>query len=307
VKTRLARAAVAYVTQLGWPVFPLAARGKLPMIPKNQGGNGHLDATTDIEQVKEWWTRWPHANIGIAADARSGLLVVDIDPRNGGDEELAALEAKHGRLPDTIEALTGGGGRHLIYERPADLKFRAKLADGIDIKSDGYIVAPPSIHPSGTPYVWEASGRPLETELAVLPPWVLQRIIQFEPEPEYGQAVDDAASSFLALAFSHAGWLGSRIDKFRINVLCPWEDQHTQKSGSGGTVIFAPRQGSGAGWFHCAHTSHGKKTMRDVIAALPFEAIRAANYDVCMQVAKAAGADDYELAERDAIQMENDL
>ncbi len=301
--SRLARAAVAYVTKLGWPVFPLACRGKEPTVPKWRGGNGHLDATTDVDRVREWWRRWPNANIGIAADARSGLLVLDIDPRNGGDIELAALEAKHGSLPDTVEALTGGGGRHLIFQRPADLKFRGKLADGVDCKADGYIVAPPSVHPNGTPYRWEVCGHPLETDLAVLPPWVLQRIIQFDAE-EYGQPVDDAASSFLARAFAHAGWLGSRIDSVRINALCPWADQHNQKSGSGGTVIFAPKQGSGSGWFHCSHESHGRKTMRDVIAALPFQAVQRAAADMAEAAADAAIADDYEAAERAAIEGE---
>lgn len=305
--SRLARAAVAYVTELGWPVFPLAERGKLPAIPKWRGGNGHLDATTDVDQVREWWRRWPQANVGIAADGRSGLLVLDIDPRNGGDAELAALEAKHGRLPDTVEALTGGGGRHIIFQRPPDLKFRSELAPGVDIKADGYIVAPPSVHPNGQPYCWEASSHPLETELATLPAWVLRRIIQWEPDSEYGQPVDDAASSFLARAFAHAGWLGSRIDSVRINVLCPWADQHNQKSGSGGTIIFAPRQGSGAGWFHCSHTSHGKKTMRDVMAALPFGAVQRAAAEMAEAAAMAAGAVDYEAAERAAIELEGAL
>lgn len=47
--------------------------------------------------------------------AASGLLVVDIDSRNGGDKSLDELEAKHGQLPKTAEQITGGGGRHIIY------------------------------------------------------------------------------------------------------------------------------------------------------------------------------------------------
>jgi hypothetical protein len=289
------RAALAYATRLGWPVFPLQTRGKFPMVPKSAGGNGHLDATTNTNQIEAWWRRWPRANIGIACDERSGLLALDVDPRNGGDEELAALELEHGRLPDTIVGLTGGGGVHYIFQRPAGLTFRGKLCDGVDVKSSGYIVVPPSVHPSGTPYRWEASSRPLETELAELPAWVLRRIIRLEPEIE---TTGNAADSFLALAFHHAGWLGKRIDDRRINCHCPWENEHSQKSGSGGTVIFAPNEESPNGLFWCSHSSHGTKTQDDVLAELPAEAIREAAADVVHLAAARA----YEADERAAIE-----
>lgn len=307
--TRLARSALAYATRLGWPVFPLFPRGKDPIVPKWRSGNGHLDATVDVEQIREWWTRWPTANIGIACDERSGLLVLDIDPRNGGDDELHELERVQGELPRTPLGLTGGGGLHYVFQRPADVRFRGQLAKGIDVKGNGYIVAPPSIHPDGPLYRWEVGAHPIETPLAELPSWVLQGILSYKPAIEYGQPADDAAKSFLARAFAHAGWLGTRIDAFRINCRCPWEDQHTQRSGSGGTVIFAPRfGGNGTGWFHCSHNSHGPKAMRDVMAVLPYEACRRANADICEEVARDATAsvgDDYETGERLAI-VEND-
>lgn len=294
--SRLRAAAVAYATRLGWPVFPCRSRAKEPLTR-----GGFHDATTDVCQIAEWWTEWPRANVAIACDARSGILVLDVDPRHGGDVELSELEAVHGALPTTITGLTGGGGQHYLFKRPAGVSFRGQLAKGVDIKADGYIIAPPSIHPSGRPYLWDAACRPLETELADLPSWVLSRILRHDAG-NYGQPADDAAKSFLARAFAHAGWLGSRIDAYRIACRCPWEDEHTTKSGSGGTVIFAPRNGSGAGWFHCSHTSHGPKTLRDVLAVLPPHAVRAANADMAMDVAAECDAD---LAERLAIQEEN--
>lgn len=294
--TRMLRAALAYASQLGWLVFPCRPRGKEPLTP-----GGFHDATTDPQQISAWWSRWPAANIAIACDARSRLLALDIDPRHGGDDELAALEAEHGQLPATVTALTGGGGEHYLFKRPEGVTFRGQLANGIDVKADGYIIVAPSIHPdTGKPYLWEAASRPIETELADLPSWILTRIIRHDLG-DYGQPADDAAKSFLARAFAHAGWLGRRIDAARINCRCPWEDEHNVKSGSGGTVIFAPRQGSGAGWFHCSHTSHGPKSMQDVIAALPYSAVQAANADICEE---AAAAYDYEAAERAAIQGE---
>lgn len=304
--TRLARAAVAYAARLQWPVFPLLPRGKDPLIPKARGGNGFLDATLNLETIKAWWSRWPNANVGIACDDRSALLVVDVDPRNGGDASLAELEARYGELPSTITGLTGGGGQHYVYRRPAGVNLRGKLAEGIDIKHNGYIVAPPSIHPNGRAYGWDAARRPLETELAELPSWVLRRILSLDPDVQYGQSADNAAQSFLARAFAHAGWLGKRIDAVRISCLCPWENEHTQKSGSGGTVIFAPRAGSGAGWFHCAHTSHGRKSMRDVMDVLPYEACRLAAADIVEEAANdACAADDYADSERLAIVLED--
>ena len=204
-------------------------------------------------------------------------------------------------MPHTITAQTGGFGQHYLFKRPPGVSFRGQLAQGIDIKSDGYVIVAPSVHPeTGRVYAWETSSRPLETELAELPPWVLTKIIKLDVDG-FGEPADDAANSFLARAFAHAGWLGKRIDAARINCRCPWEADHTQKSGSGGTVIFAPRQGSGAGWFHCSHTSHGPKSLSDVIAVLPYQAILAANADLC----EAAADEAYEREERLAIQGES--
>jgi len=76
----------------GWPIFPL--NGKIPAIA---GGRGVLDATTDPGQITEWWTRLPTANIG--AGVPDGLLVIDVDPRNGGD--LNDLGSGHDPLPPT--------------------------------------------------------------------------------------------------------------------------------------------------------------------------------------------------------------
>lgn len=302
--TRLGRAALAYAERLGWPVFPLRPRGKAPLIPEDAGGNGFLGAATDLDQIRRWW-RCGDANIGIACSEASGLLVLDIDPRNGGDDELADLERQHGELPKTPLQLTGGGGMHYVFRRPRDVRFLGQLrgCEGIDVKANGYILGAPSVHPDGPLYRWEVSAHPLETPIADLPSWVMERVLAYAPDAEYGQPADDAAKSFLARAFAHAGWLGSRIDAVRINCWCPWENEHSQKSGSGGTVIFAPKSGgSGAGWFHCAHTSHGKKTMRDVMAVLPFDAVQKASADIVAEAAEEqCAALEYENVERVAI------
>ncbi|WP_250548738.1 bifunctional DNA primase/polymerase [Pseudonocardia sp. H11422] len=116
---------------------------------------GKDDATTDPETIARWWGMWPDANIGIRPTP--GLVVVDIDPRNGGDVQFDAMQQRYGQLPRTRTARTGSGGGHLWFRLCGDL--RGQLAPGIDIKtSAGYVVAPPSLHASGGVYTWTDAG-----------------------------------------------------------------------------------------------------------------------------------------------------
>jgi hypothetical protein len=78
---------------------------------------GLHEATTDLETVRAWWQRWPWANIGVATGARSGIVVVDVD-QPGGDESLQLVANELGALPETLQAASGGGGLHLVYEHP---------------------------------------------------------------------------------------------------------------------------------------------------------------------------------------------
>lgn len=127
------------------------------------GGHGHRDATTSQEQIRAWWTEHPNASIGISAVA-SGLLIVDIDPRNDGMESLRRLEAAY-PLPTTLAVKTGGGGAHLYYKLPEG-RFPPNLKKlgfpGIDIKTKGYVVAPPSLHQSGNRYEWACQDPPAD-------------------------------------------------------------------------------------------------------------------------------------------------
>lgn len=179
------KAALAYTKTNGnrppLAIFPLAARTKVPAISKEKGGNGCKDATTDSKQIMEWWTKYPHANIGLATGEANGLIVIDVDIKHHegkyGDESLAELEEKYGELPHTWEGISGGGGRHLYFRYPVGYDIRnseSDIAPNIDVRANGgYIVAPPSVHESGNCYEWELSSIPNETELAELPPrWV---------------------------------------------------------------------------------------------------------------------------------------
>lgn len=153
--------------------MPLRPQGKIPLgklVPR-----GLHEATTDINIIIKWWTQEPHANVGIRTGKISGLVALDIDPRHEGDDHLTELEAQHGKFPETVEVLTGGGGRHLYFQYP-DGETHLKNATnflgwrGIDIRADGgYVVAPPSLHSSGREYHWEVSSHPDDIPLAPLP------------------------------------------------------------------------------------------------------------------------------------------
>jgi P4 family phage/plasmid primase-like protien len=120
--------------------------------------------------IRAWWEKWPQANIGLHV-GKASLAVLDIDPRNGGDASLEKLLNEHGRQwLSSIQVCTGGGGWHYYYAMPDEAQAPAILAPGIDLKrGNGYVLAPPSIHPNGTPYTFSGGGL-LDGELDFAPP-----------------------------------------------------------------------------------------------------------------------------------------
>lgn len=164
-------AALDYLAR-GWSVIPVQARGKRPLIPWQI----YQQRAATADDVREWFARWPNAGVGVVTGAVSGLVVLDVDPRHGGDDSLAALEHAHGPLPETVEAVSGGGGRHLYFAHPhGHVHNRAALAAGIDLRGDGgFVVAPPSAHPSGRPYHWRGGHAAGRRALALLPRWLLE-------------------------------------------------------------------------------------------------------------------------------------
>src|SRR5512139_401539 len=118
----------------GWSVLPLRSRDKRPLI----AWEPLQTSRPSPEQVSSWFSRWPDANIGIVTGEISNLFVIDIDPTHGGDASLERLERQFGLLPETVQAITGGGGRHFYFAHPGGLiRSRAGLAQGIDLRGDG--------------------------------------------------------------------------------------------------------------------------------------------------------------------------
>jgi putative DNA primase/helicase len=120
--------------------------------------NGVYDATQNEVKIAAWWNAQPNWNIAIAAGEKTGLIVIDIDPRHGGLEQMAAWVAANGELPRTIVQETGGAGYHYLYLYPVDgqpLGNRTNWLPGVDVKSTGgYVVIAPSRHATGAYYKW---------------------------------------------------------------------------------------------------------------------------------------------------------
>ena len=168
--------ALAYAER-GRLVFPCRAREKRPATRR-----GFKDATTDTAKIRRWWRNGSDKNVAIRTGIESSLVVLDVDPRNGGDATLGELIEKHGALPNTITAETGGGGFHLLFAHPGGHVKCRKIGPGLDVKSDGgYIVAPPSVHPDGGEYRWKVS--PDDMEAAALPVWLLAMLQATETPP----------------------------------------------------------------------------------------------------------------------------
>jgi hypothetical protein len=164
------RAALAYLAR-GWSVVAVEPRGKRPIVRWEELQRRRPGA----DELRAWLAHRPDANLAVVTGAVSGIVVLDVDPRHGGSASLARWERDHGALPPTVEAQTGGGGRHLYFAHPGrELRSRAALAPGLDLRGDGgLVVAPPSLHPSGGRYRWLPGHAPDEVRLAPLPAWLL--------------------------------------------------------------------------------------------------------------------------------------
>jgi hypothetical protein len=195
--TQMGQTALVYA-QTGWRVFPLwwTIRGGYCACPRGNMVNhvgapacsrgkhpitatGVKEATDDVGQIVEWWTRYPWANIGLPA-SQNGLAIVDVDPAHGGQgswDRLVAWAAKQGvDLTDTLLARTGSGGLHAFYAAPVGEHAASCLREGcqgcirngqgnrppfgpdmpgLDTRGHGgYVVAAPSRHASGREYEW---------------------------------------------------------------------------------------------------------------------------------------------------------
>jgi hypothetical protein len=172
-ETLLMEAALQY-GESGWRVFPLKPGGKAPPFMY-----WREEATTDASRIREWWEKWPDANIGMLCGEK--FFVVD---RDGpvGSQSLAEVGLDESQLGDTWSAnsIRPEGGSHYYFAMPEGLTCNHNsLLPKLDTKGrGGYIVAPPS-HCSGRRYEWVKGKTPWDVKLGA-PPAALIELIRLQ-------------------------------------------------------------------------------------------------------------------------------
>lgn len=175
-------AAIDYADR-GWYTFPIERATKRPL----PGSHGFKDATLDIMTLTRWFQDTDH-NIGLALQF-SGLIAIDIDPRNGGTETFQKLEQKFGPLPRILWASSASGGEHILMRdpggRPRGKMDSAGCGAGVDVKYNGYVLVEPSETDAGK-YLWQAQGEPEDMPDA----W---RAVALHPEADASTVVNSDA------------------------------------------------------------------------------------------------------------------
>ena len=201
----------------GKPVFPCHIK-KTPLTE-----NGFKDATTETNQIKNWWLEHPEASIGMPTGKKSGVWVLDVDLPDGVSS-LAQLEQDNEKLPETLAQKTGSGGFQYFFSYPGTkIKNSAgKIGKDIDVRGDGgYVILPPSHHPSGNDYEWLSSLQPVSA-----PQWLLSmvsgplkkqkgRIYDTENTP-YGQRA--LADELAAVSMSCEGSRNDQLNRSAFNL-----------------------------------------------------------------------------------------
>jgi hypothetical protein len=272
----------------GWRVLPVVFQKKVPAVVTLQRGHqavagelvpfgkrGVKDATSNVELVREIWSRGRY-NVGLACGVASGVVVVDVDAYKS-DEVAAWLAAARtdGRLPATLERRTGSGGVHLVYALPAGLESvrTSRREYGVDVQGDDTYVVWAGVNAKG-PY--EAVN---DLPIALAPAW----LIETRPEARAKRlgkttAPKTAPKTAAKIRLGAAGsWpdepllvrlhraaglpIGERRETSEGTpmwfVPCPLESLHSEQGAGGCNSDTAIIGGSPTGMFSCRHTTHG--------------------------------------------------
>jgi len=198
-------AALMYLTEYGFSVIPVR-KDKVALVPWKE----FTQRKPTEEEIEEWWTRYPDAQVAIITGSISGIAVLD-------DDDPKALEGLH--LPATPCAMAFRGP-HYYFKNPGEpVHNRIGIVKGIDLKGDGgYVVAPPSVNEQGHQYTWAISLD--EEELADLPDWCLEKariesVIQEEAEEieeKIAEGERNQALTSLGGTFRRRGLSGGEIE-----------------------------------------------------------------------------------------------
>jgi hypothetical protein len=152
----------------GFQLFPCKPHSKEPAV-----SNWRKLATADPKKLVRWFTDFPEANWAVATGPVSGIFVVDLDGEQG-ERSWSELCQQNGGEVSTLTVRTPRG-RHPYFCYPVGSEIRnsaSKIALSVDVRGQGgYVLCPPSIHPSGTPYQWLG---PESQPVAEAPSWLLE-------------------------------------------------------------------------------------------------------------------------------------
>lgn len=181
-ETETLRIARVYAA-LGWSVVPVSPGNKLPAV---EWARFQHDPADDA-QLEDWFSIGGYG-IGLVQGAVAGTIVLDFDGETG-QETRQRLEREHGDFPNTVEALTPGGGCHVVLDHPGrPVPTVRKLLPGMDVRGDGgFIVAHPSQHVNGRRYEWDLDHHPEEVAVAACPEWVATLVCDAAPMGGSGQ------------------------------------------------------------------------------------------------------------------------
>lgn len=126
----------------GLSIIPIAHKSKKALVPWHE----YQKRRPQAAELGEWFCDGEPKNIGIVCGRVSGnLVVLDFDT----DDKWA--EEKYGTIWDRTLVVETDRGHH-VYLKTKHPVSKQSL-DGMDIQGEGsYVVAPPSIHPSGKQY-----------------------------------------------------------------------------------------------------------------------------------------------------------
>jgi hypothetical protein len=153
-KNKRLQFALTYAAKMGWSVFPAPIGTKKSHKSAEYCDGRKWGQTRDTEEIRRDWEKWSDANIGIPCGRDNGIRVLEVDTTDGhavdGFYSLANLEAQHGALPETLQAISPSGSIHYYFKYPeGDLEIKnstSAIGQGIDVRGEGgMVIAPPSV------------------------------------------------------------------------------------------------------------------------------------------------------------------
>ena len=173
--------ALRYAGELGWGLIPQAPETKKPLVKWKDFKDQQRPPS--LAQLEQWWTRFPEAGINVLLGPTSSLFAIDVD----GEEAHHVLTERLGSIP--IAPRSGRGNQHryhLFFRHPDEIATKARQTPwhpNLEFRGHGgYVVLPPSRHPSGNHYAWYPGLSPWSVPLPEVPPTVLEALQRIDAD-----------------------------------------------------------------------------------------------------------------------------